>query len=150
VKKIRLTSVILSLLLMTPPIISADDTLYHWKSEDGQSHFSDKKPEQHTPSLKQLPLKSNKLNTMVSTPSPPANMKSTKPSLPSNSNSNAKKKKKKKKAAEKAKRSKLCKKHKEQLRALRGRMRNGYSAKQAPKLLQRERTLNDLRRQYCH
>ena len=136
--KIQWLPAILPLLFPLHPL-NADTKIYHWKSEDGQSHFSDKQPAStHQP----RELKPSQLNTMAATatPSPSAVKKQTSPPHPE----------KKSHVTAKTKQAERCAKYQNQLRALRGKMRNGYTAKQAPKLLQRERKLNDLRHQYCH
>ena len=111
--------------------LGAAPTLYRWQDEEGQFYFSDKAPEKESSTTQLVEIKSKPLNSMPAvaplkspiTPRKTENRKTSK--LTQNPN------------------AKPCQKYQRQLDTLRSRMRLGYSATQAPKLLRRERELNE-------
>ncbi len=121
----------LFLLILLCQSLDAAPTFYRWQDEAGQFHFSDKAPEKSAPATQVVEIKSQPLNSM------PAVAPLKLPVTPHKTES-----RKTSKSAEKAN-SKRCQKYQRQLDTLRSRMRLGYSATQAPKLLRQERELNE-------
>ncbi len=121
----------LFLLILLSQSLDAAPTLYRWQDEEGQFHFSDKAPEKNNATIQLVEIKSKPLNSMpaISPLKPPIVPRKTE-------------KRKTSKPTQKAN-TKRCQKHQRQLNTLRSRMRLGYSATQAPKLLRRERELNE-------
>lgn len=118
-------------ILLSHTLDAAPTTLYRWQDETGQFHFSDKAPEKGAATIQVVKIKSKPLNSMSAvtpfnppiTPRKTENRKADKPTKKTN--------------------TKQCQKYQRQLDTLRSRMRLGYSATQAPKLLWRERELNE-------
>ncbi len=105
--------------------------LYRWQDEAGQFHFSDKAPEKESSITQLVEINSRPLNSMpavapLNSPMPPRKTEGRKTS----------------KLTQKPN-TKPCQKYQHQLDTLRSRMRLGYSATQAPKLLRQERELNE-------
>lgn len=121
----------LLLLILLCQSLNATPTLYRWQDEEGQFHFSDKAPEKNSPATQVVEIKSQPLNSMpaispLKPPSAPRKTEKRKTSKPTQKTNNQR-----------------CQKYQRQLDTLRSRMRLGYSATQAPKLLHRERELNE-------
>ncbi|VAW83748.1 hypothetical protein MNBD_GAMMA18-84 [hydrothermal vent metagenome] len=121
----------LFLLILLSQSLDAAATLYRWQDEAGQFHFSDKAPEKSSPAIQLVEIKSKPLNSMPAVapfnpPITPRKIEKRKTSKPT-----------------KKPNTKRCQKYQRQLDTLRSRMRLGYSATQAPKLLRRERELNE-------
>ncbi len=120
-------------LLLLSHSLHAAPTLYRWQDNEGQTHFSDTAPTQKNPSLEVLNIDGRSLNAM------PAIRLDNKPPLPRKTEKTTTKSRQQ----SKPKNTRQCQKFQRQLDNLRSRMRLGYSAKQAPRLLQRERALNE-------
>ncbi len=130
------------LFLISLPL-NADTQFYRWLDEKGEVHFSDKAPTTSPLSLEKIKLEKHHINSMQSTPV----IKSL-PNPPQQSYQS----RKTKHAINKAKTNTLQKKcdgYQSRLRQLRSKMRLGYSAKQAPKLLRQERAIKDAYFEYC-
>ncbi|MCF6219411.1 MAG: DUF4124 domain-containing protein [Gammaproteobacteria bacterium] len=128
----------LSLFLLSHSLVAAP-TLYRWQDDEGQFHFSDKPPKHKPSSLKVLETNGRSLNSMPSIkPNQPPALPRTTVKTKSTSN-----------RQDKPNNSRRCQSYQRQLDKLRSRMRTGYSATQAPKLLQRERDLNEAIYQQC-
>ncbi len=119
--------------------LSASPTLYRWQDDEGQFHFSDKPPAHKPSSLEVLEINGRSLNSMPST------KLDNPPTLPRKTEKTESKRSQQSKPTN----TRRCQSYQRQLDKLRSRMRTGYSATQAPKLLQRERELNELIYQQC-
>ncbi len=126
-------------LLLLSHSLSAAPTLYRWQDDEGQFHFSDQPPAHKPRSLEVLEINGRSLNSMPPTKldTPPTLLRKTEKTKPKRSQQS------------KPTHTRRCQSYQRQLDKLRSRMRTGYSATQAPKLLQRERELNELIYQQC-
>jgi len=133
-------AILLSITYSLP--LLADSSVYSWRNSSGQLQFSDRPPANNPPSLRQLDLENSSLISIPAVkpikqaPTPP---NSTKPiDGKKNSPSTAD-----------VTRSKRCHRYTQHLRKLRSRLKAGYTARQAPRLLNRERELKDKLFQEC-
>jgi hypothetical protein len=124
----------LLLLLFFTPLL-AESSIYTWTDEDGNLHFSDQPLAKHNPTHKAITLDDNRLTIIPSV----------EPIQPGKHNKRATPQENKEDKPSKAAlaQDRKCERLERKLKKLRAKMRTGYTAKQAPKLLNKERELKD-------